>query len=256
MFYKKNRRYLHAYLDAVFSKNSNDSRDFHTLQVSLYADYEPEKLMGFLRKAGNYNLQEALAICDKKQLYHETVFLYGRAGNGRVALQIILEKLNDIEEAIKFCRETGDQTLWKTLIEQSVNNPAFIRGLLNHAGSDIDLHQLIEKIRIDLQIPGLRDSLCKIMQDYNIQMSLSECCRKIIVHDCLALRKKTITLLQSGYSVNDTDLCAKCHNPLYSPDISTNPPVSVFFCYHVFHAKCIDTNPDVCGVCSTSSLFI
>ena len=63
-------------------------------------------------------------------------------------------------------------------------------------------------------------------------MSLSECCRKIIVHDCLALRKKTVTLLQSGYPVNgklfiffgisivcslDTDLCAKCHNPLYSP---------------------------------------
>jgi hypothetical protein len=33
--------------------------------------------MGFLRKAGNYNLQEALAICDKRQLYRETVFLYG-----------------------------------------------------------------------------------------------------------------------------------------------------------------------------------
>ncbi len=100
--------------------------------------------MGFLRKAGNYNLQEALAICDKRQLYRETVFLYGmnlifihkkknilniyiyiigRAGNGRVALQIILEKLNDIEEAIKFCRETGDQTLWTKLIEQSVNKP-------------------------------------------------------------------------------------------------------------------------------------
>jgi hypothetical protein len=94
--------------------------------------------MGFLRKAGNYNLQDALAICDKKQLYRETVFLYGRnliffynileyligrAGNGRVALQIILEKLNDIEEAINFCRETGDQTLWTKLIEQSVDKP-------------------------------------------------------------------------------------------------------------------------------------
>jgi hypothetical protein len=34
--------------------------------------------MGFLRKAGNYNLQEALSICDKKELYRATVFLYGR----------------------------------------------------------------------------------------------------------------------------------------------------------------------------------
>jgi hypothetical protein len=160
--------------------------------------------MGFLRKAGNYNLQEALAICDKKQLYRATVFLYGisfcflyfvwkylllgRAGNGRVALQIILEKLNDIEEAINFCRETGDKKLWAELIEKSVNKPGkgfykkeyrrkwfvfieeFIRGLLNHAGSDVDLQKLIETIRGDLRIPGLRDSLCKIMQDYNIQV--------------------------------------------------------------------------------------
>jgi hypothetical protein len=49
--------------------------------------------------------------------------MIGRAGNGRVALQIILEKLHDIEEAIKFCRETGDQTLWTKLIEQSVDKP-------------------------------------------------------------------------------------------------------------------------------------
>ena len=30
--------------------------------------------MAFLRKAGNYNLQEALSICDKKQLHRATVF--------------------------------------------------------------------------------------------------------------------------------------------------------------------------------------
>ncbi|CAF1544366.1 unnamed protein product [Adineta steineri] len=90
------------YLDAVFSKKSDDTRDFHTRQVSLYAEYEPTKLMGFLRKAGNYNIQEALSICEKKRLPRETVFLCGRSGNGRVALQIILNELKDIEAAIEF----------------------------------------------------------------------------------------------------------------------------------------------------------
>ncbi|CAF5228028.1 unnamed protein product, partial [Rotaria magnacalcarata] len=52
-----------------------------------------------------------------------------------------------------------------------------------------------------------------------------------------------------------TDVCAKCHSLIYSPDIQFNPPISVFFCLHVFHAKCIEANPEVCGVCSTSSLF-
>ncbi|CAF4721680.1 unnamed protein product, partial [Rotaria socialis] len=54
-------------------------------------------------------------------------------------------------------------------------------------------------------------------------MSLSECCRKIIVHDCLALRKKTVTLLQSGYLVTDTDVCAKCHSPIYSSGFIDEP---------------------------------
>ncbi|CAF5127422.1 unnamed protein product, partial [Rotaria socialis] len=44
-------------------------------------------------------------------------------GNGPVALQIILEQLHDIEEAIKFCRETGSEQLWTRLIEQSVGKP-------------------------------------------------------------------------------------------------------------------------------------
>lgn len=49
----------------------------------------------------------------------------------------------------------------------------FIRGLLNHAGSDINVQQLIEKIPNDLRIPGLPESLCKIMQDYNIQVPVA-----------------------------------------------------------------------------------
>lgn len=51
------------------------------------------------------------------------IYIIGRAGNGRVALQIILEKLNDIEEAIMFCRGLGDQSLWTILIEQSKDKP-------------------------------------------------------------------------------------------------------------------------------------
>lgn len=70
------------YLDAVFSKNPMDSRDFHTAQVSFYADYESEeKLMNFLRKAGNYNLQEAISICTKKSLNRALVFLFGKGMN-------------------------------------------------------------------------------------------------------------------------------------------------------------------------------
>lgn len=57
-------------------------------------------------------------------------------------------------------------------MSKSLRCLAFIDGLLNHAGSDINLQQLIESLRSDLQIPNLRDSLCKIMRDYNIQVCI------------------------------------------------------------------------------------
>jgi hypothetical protein len=34
--------------------------------------------MGFLRKARNYSLPEALAVCYNKKLHRENVFLLGR----------------------------------------------------------------------------------------------------------------------------------------------------------------------------------
>ena len=34
--------------------------------------------MRFLRRTGGYNLQEALSICEKKQLHREHVYLLGR----------------------------------------------------------------------------------------------------------------------------------------------------------------------------------
>lgn len=90
-------------------------------------------------------------------------------------------------------------------------------------------------------------------------MSLSECCRKIIVNDCLALRGKTIDLIQHGYPVrgkqeisfsstnlafwlrSENEICAKCHSSIYdSGRLSNNCPVSVFYCFHVFHTKCIE----------------
>ena len=47
---------------------------------------------------------------------------------------------------------------------------AFITGLLHNIGTHVDPIILIQKIREGLEIPGLRDSLVKILQDYNLQV--------------------------------------------------------------------------------------
>lgn len=51
---------------------------------------------------------------------------------------------------------------------------AFISGLLNNIGTHVDPIILIQKIRQGLEIPGLRNSLVKILQDYYLQVINSE----------------------------------------------------------------------------------
>jgi len=47
----------------------------------------------------------------------------------------------------------------------------FIKGLLNTIGTHVDPLVLINRIDEKIQIPGLRDSLVKILHDYNLQVS-------------------------------------------------------------------------------------
>lgn len=57
-------------------------------------------------------------------------------------------------------------------------------------GTEIDPLRLVERIPDKLKIPGLKDALLKILQDYNLQMSLHEGCEKILVSDSVSLADK------------------------------------------------------------------
>jgi hypothetical protein len=65
--------------------------------VELYAKYEPNRLLDFLRISTSYPLEEALRICEERQLIREQVFIRGRLGDTKGALQLILSELKDMK---------------------------------------------------------------------------------------------------------------------------------------------------------------
>ncbi|KAK2146463.1 hypothetical protein LSH36_606g03004 [Paralvinella palmiformis] len=193
---------LHLYLDHLFIKDPELGRDFHNLQVRLYAEFDRVKLLPFLRNSTNYPLQEALHECQQRNLIPEMVFLLGRMGNTKQALDLIVNELRDVSQAIDFCKEQNDEELWEDLIDYSLDKPSFITGLLNNIGTHVDPRLLILKIREGMEIKGLRDSLVKILQDYNLQTSLQEGCRKILVNDGFSLMQKLIKMQRKGIRVD------------------------------------------------------
>ncbi|GAA5979343.1 hypothetical protein JCM10908_002888 [Rhodotorula pacifica] len=178
------RKYLFFYLDALFDKDPHLAFDYSDLQVDLYAEYKPGKLMDFLRASNYYSLERAYQICDSRDLVPEMVFLLGRMGDNKRALTLIIERLGDVQRAIDFAKEQNDTDLWEDLLKYCETKPRFIRGLLENVGVDVDPIRLIRRIQNGLEIPGLKPALIKILQDFQLQISLMDGCKSILYGDC------------------------------------------------------------------------
>lgn len=100
---KEHRHALFDYLSALFDQSPMHASEFHPLLLELYADFQPEKLLDFLRISPHYSLDFALRVCEERRLVREQVFLLGRMGNSKQALYLIMDALNDIHLVRKSC---------------------------------------------------------------------------------------------------------------------------------------------------------
>ncbi|KAM5156743.1 vacuolar protein sorting-associated protein 41 homolog [Mantella aurantiaca] len=245
----------HMYLHKLFKRDHYKGQKYHEKQISLYAEYDRPNLLPFLRDNTQCPLEKALEICLQRNFVEETVFLLSRMGNSRRALQMIMEELHDVDKAIEFAKEQDDAELWEDLILYSIDKPPFITGLLNNIGTHVDPILLIHRIKEGMEIPNLRDSLVKILQDYNLQILLREGCKKILVSDSLLLLKKMHKTQSRAMMVDEDNICEACLSPILPTDTSKPLGVVVFHCRHMFHRECLSVGNTIspvyfCNICS------
>ena len=155
-------------------------------------------------------MAEALDECTMRGMTPERIYLLARMGSTRAALELIMRELVDVEQAVQFCKEQDDPELWEDLIRCSLDKPPFIIVLLNNVGTHIDPRQLVERIEPGLEIPGLRQSLIQILRDYNLQVSLQEGCKRILVSDCYSLLTRKVRGASRGLLVSSEASCPEC----------------------------------------------
>lgn len=245
---EKSPRYQYLYLDALDTRDAKGAgQKYHGLLVKLYADYAKKKLLPLLRRSGHYPIQEALNICKERNYYDETVYLLGRIGNFKEALNLIMRQLGDIEQAINFCKEHHDMELWEDLINHSLTRADFITFLLQRIGTYVDPRILVQRIDCGMEIPGLKNSLVKLMRDYSLQVSVQEGCKKILSSDYFNLHNRLVKMQQRGVLVDDDQVCGKCTRPIIVKDSNRACNIVVFFCKHSFHEECAT---EYCIICN------
>lgn len=135
---------------------------------------------------------------------------------------------------------------------------------------------LINKIKMGLEIPNLKNSLVKMLCDYSLQVSIQDGCNSILVTDYFGLHEKLTRQQQRAVFLSNDHTCGLCRQNIivkgkftkkniffYLKNIylnffwfvSTDPlktDVLIFNCRHYFHENCLpDKFIDFCTICKS-----
>ncbi|OTA53190.1 hypothetical protein K449DRAFT_470130 [Hypoxylon sp. EC38] len=164
--------------------------DFADLAVHIFAKFDRELLMDFLKVSTSYTFEEAVQECEQANYIPELVYLYSKTGRMKQALYLIIDRLGDVSQAISFAKEQDDPDLWDDLLDYSMDKPRFIRALLEEVGTSINPITLIRRIPEGLQIPGLREGLKHIMKEHEIQYSISSGVARVLRSEVAAAQNQ------------------------------------------------------------------
>ncbi|KAF2717832.1 hypothetical protein K431DRAFT_333627 [Polychaeton citri CBS 116435] len=257
--------------------------DHADLALELFAEYDRNMLMIFIREGTVYSYDRAIGICERYNYIPELVYVLSKTGQTKRALYLIIDQLQDVKQAIEFCRDNGPD-LWEELLDYSMDKPAFIRGLLEEVGTAIvDPIELVRRIPEGLEIEGLRDGVVKMISEYQIQHSISEGVAKVLrgevqmAMDTLrAGQKKAVKFEVVHETAEEVDLavkdpptkvngadgevlpvaarkvetqkvtpghCVGCGDVFHEEE---NAPLIGFACGHVYHLVCLlRANPNI-----------
>ncbi|KAM3727480.1 Vacuolar protein sorting-associated protein [Dirofilaria immitis] len=231
-----------AYLNSLFERNEGE--EFIDFAIGLYAENEPRLLLPFLRKTAMYDIAKAIDICEKKQFTNEMVYLLGRSGNRMKALDLLVNKLNRIDSAIDFCRENDDCDLWNSLVDAAVKRPDHITELLNTAGKYLNPLNIIEKIPKQMNIPGLRNLLVKILRDYELLVQMQHGSLQVTEADSNQLFAKYLSDRKRPIFIDFNQSCSVCRVALLQCEKPTDCrpttcDIIVYGCGHSAHTRCL-----------------
>ncbi|KAK3679105.1 Vacuolar protein sorting-associated protein 41, partial [Vermiconidia calcicola] len=162
-------------LRSKFSRRTDEGHalveDHADLAVELFAEYDRDLLLTFLRASSVYSYEAAATICEQLHYIPELVYVLSKTGQTKRALFLIIGELGDVSQAIAFAKENAAV---EDLLDYGMDKPAFIRGLLEEGGLAVDPMQLVRRIPEGLEIEGLKGGVHNTMRAYEVQVSISE----------------------------------------------------------------------------------
>ncbi|CCD65714.1 Vacuolar protein sorting-associated protein 41 homolog [Caenorhabditis elegans] len=228
-----------AYLTKLMSRN--EGTEFADKAVQLYAEYDQKKLLPFLRKNANYNVNKARKLCSDKGYIEETIYLLAKSGNHYDAVKMMVREYRNMEKVIDYCKDQNDPDLWIHLLGVVAEFPAHFSQLIIEASNCLDPLLIMDKLPDDSDIPNLSEALDKLLVDYTNHAELQQCCYDSTLNDLNVLTQGLISAADESVSVNIVSRCSLCAQIIINSNQETTKKFSdikVFKCGHIFHLAC------------------
>ncbi|KAJ0406377.1 hypothetical protein P43SY_006985 [Pythium insidiosum] len=241
------RELLHEYLHELFvhrlsEYNTELYSTLHETQVALYTEFAPNYLLKFLQTSNFVPLEKAFKFCSERSppLWDAMIYILGRMGQHKRALDLILTQMRDINQAIQFVQE-NDASLWDYLIDLSLTTKENVEELLKFASQHkIDPIKLMKKIPEDMVIDNLKDKLTEIIANYRIQQNLCEGCNKVFQNDRVELLRSQVAVRKRGRRVAPRQQCVVCSEHIRPPTSGKDSVhMCAFECGHHYHLPCL-----------------
>lgn len=225
--------------------------------VSVFAEFSQSLLNEFLKSNKAYSFEHASEECRRRHYTPELVYLLSKTGLTKDALHLIIDEVGDVPMAIDFVKDTDEESLWDDLLEYSLDKPEFIRGILEEVGTSIDPAALVKRIPEGLAIPGLKDSLTKLLKENEVTWSISLGASKVLQNEISTVmdrlrrqRERGVLFDYQGYDralgadlspSSHGSVCSSCGLQLEGDDRFASPEEHLlgFICGHIYHLTCL-----------------
>lgn len=253
---KNNKRYLYMYLDALARKDPSilANYDLYDDLILLYSEFAPKKLLPLLTQNDNYSMGKSLDVCKRRKYYPEMAYLLGRMGDNKEKLNLVVNRLMDIHQAIEICRSQNESYLWHYLVDLSIDKPKFLEIILQKVGNYTDPIILIHKIEGKTSIPDFKNTIANMITGCKLQIPLEVEHTKIVVNECFQLLEKCHNEMKKGWGINQHHVCNACNK--YIIGHNRVGKAFVFHCRHMFHEECVPAGSKriECLICLNSQV--
>eukprot|EP01071_Lankesteria_metandrocarpae_P012559 Lankesteria_metandrocarpae@DN6035_c0_g1_i1.p1 len=263
------RLLLHRVLKEYFFIEPETTSRYHQLQVSLFATFEPQLLSMFLSHPGNtYDANLALESCRQASaaLQSQTLetardhlqlaeaYLLEKLGHFSDALQILLERLQDVPRAVMLVSENKNCTaLWAVLVDYSLSRPHILAELLNVVGTrtgpnsflggagetrrttssfglPVGPLQILKRLRHGelSRIPNVQTKLAAIFGDFKVQLAVDGELQNIQADEKMNCERRKFLLRNGGRNCYTSILP---HNSSTSMTLLSGPPKGFWLCF-------------------------